>query len=283
VAGEAPGDDSGECPPCLFTGLSIDLLVYPARPSDFICDVSGFLFPFGTTFTPPLNTPGLLPSGACPLELKIDFPDALVVCPGSLTWTGIVETDSEPIDPDKAGGGSRAFREFGFELTCVKTLEEAIARSLGVIPIVLWPDLDGKPLIFSVPFAVANRSKSPHEVHLSLEWSAPWSLVTEAPPALLLQGGESTTVFVEFEIPPGAPIGETNIVTMTVDLDGLPDTVYTEVVELVLESPPPPDPLGVPTASEWGLVIMALLILSAGTIVIGRSRSTAGAYRCEVD
>ena len=33
----------------------------------------------------------------------------------------------------------------------------------------------------------------------------------------------------------------------------------------------------IPTVSEWGLMVMTLLILTAGTIVIGRQRRPAGA------
>ena len=32
----------------------------------------------------------------------------------------------------------------------------------------------------------------------------------------------------------------------------------------------------IPTASEWGLIVMTLLLLTAGTILVGRRRRAAG-------
>lgn len=253
-----------DCPPCLFGNLELDVQIFPRVEDDFICDVDHFGAPAGTSFLPP----AVVPSGACPILQTITFPDQLVVCPGDKTVEVMIETDSEPIDQSGAGGGSRGFRSFGYDLLCVKSIEEALAYSRGVIPIVLPPLGEGGPSPYWFPFAVANLSPEPQEVLITMETTAGWNVTSPPPPSVPLAGGASANILVGFELPPGATVGDTNVVTVTVELAGVPGSVSTTVTQLEVSS----GSNDVPSLAIPGLMAGAMGLLASGCLVLERRR-----------
>lgn len=253
-----------ECPPCLFGNLDLQIQIYPRVASDFICDLDYFGAPVGTTYQPP----AVVPSGACPILQTISFPDQLVVCPGFKTVEVVIETDSEPIDQSTPGGGSRALRSFGYDLVCVKSVEQALARSRGVIPIVFPPWAEPFPTEFWFPFAVANLSALPHEVLISFETTAGWNVTTPPPASVLLAGGESANLLIGFEVPPGALEGASNTVTVAAELAGVPGSLSTSVTQLVVESGASP----VPILVGPGVVAGASGLLASGWLAVHRLR-----------
>jgi len=263
-----------ECPPCVFGDLELYVQIYPRDERDFICDVNYYRFPPGTTSVPGLS----VPSGECPIVQAITFPDQFVVCPGDKTVEITIETDSELIDQTIPGGGSRAFRSFGYDLLCLKSVEEALAYSRGIIPIVLSPDEGGGgfyPSEWWFPFAAANLSPDPHEVLITMETTADWTVTAPPPASIPLAGGESANVLVGFELPPGLSPGATNVVTVTAELAGVPGSTSTSVTELRLG----PGTNAVPALAGPGLIAGAIGLIASGALLLHRRRGRSARGR----
>lgn len=117
-----------------------------------------------------------------------------------------------------------------------------------------------------VTFYSLNWSYSTHTYDLQVTDSEGWNL-SPPPASVVLDSMQYSTITISAVIPPNSPVGTINWITMTSTSQA--DSTITDSDSLYIEVTAEPV---IPTLSEWGMMVLALLLLAAGTVAVVRRR-----------
>ena len=136
----------------------------------------------------------------------------------------------------------------------------------------VWPGVDTSSSpgdTVPVEFNLYNWSYTTHGYFIVVTDNQGWDLSPQTM-TVELDSMQETTFTIDVTIPSGTEIGTIDWIYLTATSQDDPsitdsDSLYVEVVEYT----------PIPTLSEWGMIILGLLLLAAGTIaVIRRRRAT---------
>lgn len=120
----------------------------------------------------------------------------------------------------------------------------------------------------SVEFDLLNWSYEPHSYDITITDTEGWP-ISPPPTPVDLDPMQEMSITLDVSIPPGTDIGTINWIYMIANSTDDPSITDYDSLYVVVEDEP------IPTLSEWGLIILALLLLAVGTIAVVRRRKAA--------
>jgi hypothetical protein len=105
-----------------------------------------------------------------------------------------------------------------------------------------------------VQFNVLNIYEEASLVNLQLASTQGWAVDPPLPSSLLLGPGECAEFFVNVAVPGGLADGTNNIITLTGEIEGAPESASASAIIMVSDA-------CIPTLTEWGLIIFGLVLL----------------------